>query len=238
MENMWNISKRKFKDICDLHVPYVTVRKRSRGSPWITNEYLCIARDGNYFKCKFDKHRTTDYWEKFKEFRNRANALNKKLKKKYYKNLCIENGDDVKKSWRVLTNLLPRKDANSGYKILVNDQIVVDKGKVAELFYESFNNIQSQLTGANDSHVNINALQTLPQTAHEFKFTEIEECFVLKELLKLDVLKVVGIDDLPPKLLKIAAPHIARVLTVLFNCSLSKGYVPHEFKVATNNPYS
>ena len=60
--------------------------------------------------------------------------------------------------------------------------------------------------------------------------------FVLKELLKLDVSKAVGIDDLPPKLLKIAAPHIVRVLTVLFNCSLSKGYVPHEFKVAKITP--
>ena len=236
VENMWNIFKCKFKDICDLHAPYVTVRKRSRGSPWITNEYLCIARDRNYFKCKFDKHRTTDYWEKFKEFRNRANVLNKKLKKQYYKNLCIENGNDMKKSWKVLKNLLPKKDANSDHKILVNDQIVVDKEKVAELFNESFNNIQSQLTGANDSHLNINALQTLPQTAHEFKFTEIEECFVLKELLKLDVSKAAGIDDLPPKLLKIAAPHIVRVLTVLFNCSLSKGYVPHDFKVAKITP--
>ena len=45
--------------------------------------------------------------------RNGANALNKKLKKQYYKNVCIDNGNDMKKSWRVLKNVLPKKDANS-----------------------------------------------------------------------------------------------------------------------------
>ena len=65
------------------------------------------------------------------------------------------------------------------------------------------------------------------KTEHiKFKFTEIEESFVLKELLRLDVSKTV---DLPPKLIEIAAPHIARFLTVLFDCSLLEGYVPHEF---------
>ena len=115
----------------------------------------------------------------------------------------------MKISWKVLKNLLPKKDSDySEYKILVNDQIVADKGKVAELFNDNFNDIQSQLTGANGSHLNINALQTLPQTEHKFKYTDIEECFVLKELLKLDVSKAFGIGDLPPKLLKIAAPHM------------------------------
>ena len=94
------------------------------------------------------------------------------------------------KSWKVLKNLLLKKDANSEYNILVNDQIVVDKGKVAELFNDSLDNIQSQLTGANDSHLNINALQTLPETEHKFKYTDIEECFVLKGLLKQLVLVI------------------------------------------------
>ena len=59
---------------------------------------------------------------------------------------------------------------------------------------------------------------------------------MLKELLKLDTSNAVGIDDLHPRLLKTAAPHIARILTVLFNCSLEKGCVPNEFKVAKITP--
>ncbi len=41
--------------------------------------------------------------------------------------------------------------------------------------------------------------------------------YVLKELLKLEDSKAVGLDGLPPKLLRIAAPAIAAPLTRIFN---------------------
>ena len=110
VEQIWHTFKSKFKELCDRHAPYVTVRKRSRGSPWITNEYLSVARDRDYYKRKYDKSKSPEYWEKYRQLRNTANVLNKKLKKYYFKNLCIENGGDMKKSWRVMKQLLPKKD--------------------------------------------------------------------------------------------------------------------------------
>ena len=67
------------------------------------------------------------------------------------------------------------------------------------------------------------------------RVTELDESFVLNELLKLDSSKAVGIDDLHPRLLKFAAPFIASTRTVLFN-KLKNGCFPTEFQIAKITP--
>ncbi len=54
----------------------------------------------------------------------------------------------------------------------------------------------------------------------------------LKELLSLEDGKAVGLDGLPPRLLRLAAPAIAAPLTRIFNMSITSGILPDEWKTA------
>ena len=80
----WDNFKNNFNRICDKHAPIVSVRRKVKGAPWITEEYLQISRERDYNKRKFDITNDIKYWNAFKKYRNQSNTLNKKLKKKYY----------------------------------------------------------------------------------------------------------------------------------------------------------
>jgi len=53
-----------------------------------------------------------------------------------------------------------------------------------------------------------------------FIFTNVDQGMVLQCLSKLNVQKATGSDDIYARLLKLAAPAIAKSATCLFNCSL------------------
>ena len=72
----------------------------------------------------------------------------------------------------------------------------------------------------------------LSRVGSTLKFQSIDSEFVKRELEKIDVNKAVGLDDLHPRLLKIAAPFIAEPLSIVFNKSLSSGCFPSDFKRA------
>ncbi len=65
-----------------------------------------------------------------------------------------------------------------------------------------------------------------------FNIPLVDYEYVLKELLSLEDGKAVGIDGLPQRLLRLAAPAIAASLTRIFNMSITSGIFPDEWKTA------
>ncbi len=65
-----------------------------------------------------------------------------------------------------------------------------------------------------------------------FVVTEVSEAAVQKELSKLKRKNATGIDNLPPGMLKDAAPVLAKPLTHVINLSLKSGIVPTDWKIA------
>ncbi len=63
-----------------------------------------------------------------------------------------------------------------------------------------------------------------------FNIPLVDYKYVLKELLSLEDGKAVGLDGLPPKLLRIAAPVIATHITRIFNVLITSGIYPDELK--------
>ena len=234
VEELWEKFKNLFNELSDKHAPYVTVRRKERGVPWITDEYIQLARDRDYFRKKFNQTKENQYWEKYKFYRNKANNLNKCLKTNYYKSKLIKCGNDISKNWSILKNLLPsKKKESTSYKLSIKEQHVTDQKDIAEILNKTFNDVCDTLS--KDLPPNIDSVEsmgTLPEIALKFKFTEITEEFVMRELQNLDVKKAVGVDGLDMRLLKIAAEYISRPLTILFNCSINTGQLPEEFKTA------
>ena len=67
---------------------------------------------------------------------------------------------------------------------------------------------------------------------NSFDFQQITS--EVKKLLKeIDIKKAVGVDTIPPKLIKIGADIIAEPLTQAINCCLRQGIFPDNAKIAS-----
>ena len=73
---------------------------------------------------------------------------------------------------------------------------------------------------------------------NRFNFQQIETPDVKKLLKEIDVKKVIVIDTIPPKLIKIIADSIAELLTQGTNCCLSQGIFPDNAGIVSVVPLS
>lgn len=246
---MWDKFRDVFLKLSDKHAPYVSVRKKVKGSPWITSAYKELARDSDYCKSQFHKikcdnfrneNKTTALWKKYTSLRNKANILNKKLKKAYYRSK-IESSKDMKESWNIVKELLPDNKANQCSHIVIEGEIVSDPLKIATEFNTMFSNIFQSIHGEEGSHEikdnGVNAIKRLSKVQSRFVFKEITTEFVKKkELNNLDCSKSVGLDDLHPRLLKLSAQLVVISIVRIFNQSIQSGRIPNDFKMANIVP--
>ena len=72
------------------------------------------------------------------------------------------------------------------------------------------------------------------QEIFSFKPTTVEN--VKKLLNDIDTKKAVGIDTIPPKLIKMASNFLAPILTTAINSSIENSVFPENAKVATVSP--
>ena len=167
-------------------------------------------------KAILKKKKLISWWHKYQYFRNRANNLNRFLKKKkYYQDKFQNCGNDINKNWKVLTKLIPKKnEILNDVKLMIGNDQVPNK-QIADVLNKAFNEVglRLQSPSGNTSEGELNSLQTLSLPACEFKLCPIKEEYVLKELLSIDCSKAVGVDGIHHKLLKLAAAYIAEPLT-------------------------
>ena len=178
----------------------------------------------NFLKAKFDKSGNEDEWNKYKKKRNAVNNLNKKLKREYYFSEFNEHLGDPRKTWKTLKKVSFKKKSGDRIELIKDGYVIDDSECIASIFNEYF----TQTASRYDTEHTFNELHEL--TDNIFSCVSIGEDFVLKELSKLSIFKCSGIDNLHPRLLKLASPFITKPLTHLLNCSLSTGSVPVEWK--------
>ena len=244
IEKAWDNFKETFNNICNKHAPLKTVRKKVNGAPWITEEYLSIARERDYYKRKHDVIRDgndakkKEYWGKYKLLRNKANNTNKKLKKIYYNNTIEKTGNDMKKTWKVIKDLLANTKRSDNYECLIDGDKIKDTKDLANQFNKHFYQASENLSSSTDTEedIDLNAMGTLREVSSRFKFSELSVEYVSAELQSIDSTKSTGVDGMHPKLLKTAANHIAKPLTTIFNKSLNSADIPIELKTAKITP--
>ena len=76
-----------------------------------------------------------------------------------------------------------------------------------------------------------------PRVAQNFVLQKVSTNDVLKELSQLKVTKALGPDGITRRLLKDAAPVIAKPITYLVNLIISTGLIPSEWKDARITPF-
>ena len=166
--------------------------------------------------------------------RNHTNNEIKKAKRFYFtKNLDLHK-DDIKKTWKLINELNSRnrKKTNNISEIKM-EEVITSPIEMAEAFNSYFTNVG----------VNLAAKIPSPKFTPESYLTPTDKIFSIQiptiitvcRLLKaIDENKSVGLDNIPNKLLKMAADVVAPSL--VFSQFINTGIFPNDWKEARVSP--
>ena len=143
-------------------------------------------------------------------------------------NYAVKN---TKNTWKVLNDLMGKKSAVTEISELVtsSSENGLNKAKhIADHFNKHFTQIGPVLA-ANLPASTTNPEDYLKRHSTTFQLSEIKSSRVLKPLLKLDVSKATGLDQISNKILKLAGSVICNQLTDVFNLSVKSGVFPNDW---------
>ena len=135
----------------------------------------------------------------------------------------------MRKLWKVLNELLPNKKQHKTANAPVSENLM------ATSFNECFTSVAEKLCGHYKSKTRLPDVLT-PRVVQNFVLQKVSTNFVLKELSKLKVTKDLGPGGITARLLKDAAPVIAKPITYLVNLTISTGLIPAKWKDARVTP--
>ena len=148
----------------------------------------------------------------------------RKEKASYYSNQLCEK-QNLHKLCKTLNELLPNKKQHKTANALASENLM------ATSFNEFFTSVVEKLHGHYKSKTGLPDILT-PRVVQNFVLQKVSLNFVLKELSKLKVTKALGPGGITARLLKDAAPVIAKPITYLVNLTISTGLIPAEWKDA------
>ncbi|KXJ15113.1 putative RNA-directed DNA polymerase from transposon X-element [Exaiptasia diaphana] len=232
----WEGWKANLMDTIDKHAPIRNKRVRAKKSPWIDYDLVRKMRKRDLLKRQHAMTNDPDLWLEYKKSRNDVNNCIKIAKRKYYTENLEANVQDQRKTWKLLNELQNRQSVKGSISELkMGDATLKDPTSIAEAFNSHFTNVGPNLAQS-ISHTDIDPLSYLKPVSSSFSFHEVTNKDVLLLLQNLNSKKATGPDKIPAKLLKLAGNIISPSLTKIFNCSLSSGIFPEDWKVARVSP--
>ena len=151
--------------------------------------------------------------------------------------------------------------ASNNITLIEGKNVITDEYKISQTFNKHYinivekscgkkpNKIGTTLGSLNDSDVIdriIKSYQNHPSVLKiknkfgsdfiSFDFQQVKPPEVKRLLKEIDIKKAVGVDTIPPKLIKIGADIIAEPLTKAINCCLRQGIFPDNAKIASVVP--
>ena len=234
---MWNSWKHLLMSVIDKHAPLKTKRIRKHRSPWITNELLREIRKRDFLKKKATSTNDPLNWKEFKDVRNKVNNSIKKAKRKYFSEKLDASKCDPRKTWRLINELQSHQCKSTKVsQVKSGHQVFTSPKDIAEAFNNHFTSI-GQTLAREIPTVDIDPLYYVkPRSDRVFSFERINVQEIVNLVKGIDGGKATGLDNIPCKLLKIAAEAVAPSLTCIFNQSLLTGIYPSDWKLAKVTP--
>ena len=164
------------------------------------------------------------------QYRNRLNAILKKSKAAYFKNLFETNKQNMRKTWDIIKSLICGKSAESTKKIFFNNEVYTDSSAIANIFNTYFTSIGLTLSNELET-TNLDPMQSVPHVTNTIYLTPVTDMECSKYIASLKV-NTQGTDELPVKMLIEYRNHFAPILSDIINRSFTCGRLPNSLKRA------
>ena len=230
-QNSYSLFQEKFACIYDECFPlrYVKLGYKDR-KPWLSDGLKISIKRKNKLFSKKNKNR--DLEAEYISYRNLLNKLLHEAERNYYRSLFEKSRNNMKKSWRVLKDVINhKKQSASCSSFKINDIITSDKKRICN--------------GFNDFYINVgsNLAQKIPHSEKSPKdFIKVcnENSMFVDNVTESDVVKIFaslkssssGWDGISLNVVKSSFAYFVKPLTHCMNLSLMNGIVPNELKIA------
>ena len=218
----------------NLHAKTKSKRVKTQLKPkWMSEEINEARHKRDMF------HKRSDMTN-YRIWRNKVTQLIKEAKTKYYQN-AIEENEKVGDIWKCLRELNPKNNYCTPNLLKNNGENSTNTIDIVNTFNDFFLNLSKQISSCDTDnsrtlHVLSQYTDTKLRKNQQFKISFIDEDEVFSMLRKLNVNKSAGTDSLGPRILKLAAPVIAKPITHLINMSIKEGVFPDDLKMAKVTP--
>ena len=234
---MWATWKSLLMTCIDKHAPLRSKRAGKKKSPWITSQLLRHMHRRDYLKQKAALSNDQALWEEYKLARNHTNNEIKKAKQKYFTTNLENAKTNPRKTWNLINELSSRHCNKSSNitEIKIGEEIINTPVSIAEALNNHFSSVGENLA----SEIPNSAAEPedyLEPAEHSFSIRPPTVDMVYMLLSRINERKAPGLDNIPNKLIKIAAEIISPSLTEIFARSISTGIFPSEWKTARVSP--
>lgn len=230
---MWYYWKKMFLAVIDKHAPIKKKRIRNKKSPWLNAKIKQSMVERNKLKSMAIKTNATEDWLNYKKSKNCVNNEIKKAKTQYYQEHFRSNSGNPREIWKTINEVMSRNIRND--RNINSIKTNVGSTTSPEVMSETFNrffteigiNLADKLPNSTKSY-----LDFLAPVNSSFQLRQVSLPEVLKQLKNLPANKATGLDKIPCRLVKLAAPLIAESLCKIFNLSILSGIFPSDWKIA------
>ena len=226
-----------FNAVLDKHAPIVTKRvKRDRQPEWFNNE---IA----YARKMREKYHKLEMWSEFKFWRNRTKHIIDESKRNFYSKM-VKDSKASKDLWKCIRSLNPSQQEKP-YELLNEDGVKTNNvSDICNVFNKFFTSCVENLKtdrcmSKTHDYAKLNQFVQKKFTKSEqvkFSIPPVTINGLFNEMIKLDINKSTGSDNIGPKILKLSAPFITSSLTYIFNRIIDTSTFPCVLKNARVTP--
>ena len=203
----------KFLKSCiDNHFPLRKKRIRKTTHPWLDCSILRLMRRRNHLHRHARESGDKELWSLYRQLRNNITCKLRKQRRDFFKTRLQEHRGDPKQFWKTLKLVLPGKTKAKNIDKLVTE-----------------NELNSHFVSIADSVLKdaypdtpVSAVPLVQVNTHsdtEFTFDPVTNEDVYKAFISLKTSKATGNDDIPARVLKVAAGQLAPSAAYLYNAS-------------------
>ena len=164
----------------------------------------------------FLNSRNEYHHSKYKQYRNKLKHLIALRKKTYYNDYFKTYSDNIKATWRGITELISFKvkTNNAPNKILKGDKIITETKAITNAFNDCFSSIGSSLASAIPSTQNSFTSYLSDSISNAFFITPVTQSEIQNEISKLNQNKAVGPFSIPVNILKLLSHIVSKPLEI------------------------
>ena len=221
-------------DIFSRNIPNKIVTCHDKDAPWITPQVKAAIKRNSRIYSKWNKRgRKPEERTQVVETQNQTNKLIKQAKNSYYEklgNLLSDPSSGEKHFWNAFKKLANKKKTTNIPPIIENDVYITDFLQKASIFNDYF---AKQCT----IHDNGSTLPPLTyRTNSVLSNIVIKQDEIISIILKQNLHKAHGCDNVSMAMLKLCPKEIAIPLTFIFQKCIDTGKFPDSWKLANVQP--
>ena len=132
--NSWT---KMFSLILEKHAPTLHRRVSDKFTPWLNSSYFKLVKTRDKLKSKAIRSNSKLLMQSYRQIQNKANNLNRQLKREYFSEKITQFQGDLKKTWKTINQVINKKSSTT-FVASLKVESISDSAKIGSSMNEFF----------------------------------------------------------------------------------------------------